>query len=112
MFEISHEDRFGLDPDGDGVACEAAPGEKAEDRTALGAETGGELDCMDFPSQKVAQGRLREDPSDPYKLDPERNGVACDIRPTEYADSATELAPVARAGSGADLDCADFEFQQ
>lgn len=98
--------------DGDGVACEAAPGGKAEDGTALGAETGEDLDCMDFPSQKAAQDHLRKDPSDPYKLDPERNGVACDIRPTEYLDSTTDLAPVMRADSGADLDCDDFEFQQ
>jgi hypothetical protein len=113
LFELDPEDRFGLDGDGDGKACETPGGSTAaEDDTRLGAETGGDLDCVDFPSQAAAQGRLRSDPSDPLNLDPEENGVACDIVPAEYGDKAEDLSPVAGARSGEDLDCADFEYRQ
>jgi hypothetical protein len=105
-------DRFELDEDGDGVVCEPAPGGAAEDGTDLGAQTGGDLDCVDFPSQAAAQAGLRDDPSDPNRLDPENNGVACELTPVFYDDGATDYAPVAAARSNADLDCEDFEFQQ
>jgi hypothetical protein len=106
-------DPFELDEDGDGVACETAPGGAAEDGTGLGAQTGGDLDCVDFPSQAAAQASLRADPSDPNRLDPENNGVACEIVPVAYPDGAAfDREPVAAARSNADLDCEDFEFQQ
>ena len=112
LFEIDSEDRFGLDTDGDGVACEAGAGGAAEDGTKVGAKTGGDLDCMDFASQKAAQASLRKDPTDPQGLDPENNGVACEIRPTAYKDTITDLTPVAKARSEADLDCGDFEYRE
>ena len=112
LFKISSQDRFDLDKDGDGVACEAEAGETAEDGTKVGAKTGRDLDCMDFASQKAAQTSLRDDPSDPQKLDPENNGVACDIRPTSYEDAAADLEPVTEARSAADLDCEDFEYRE
>jgi hypothetical protein len=113
LFELAEEDRFDLDRDGDGVACEEQPGSAAaEDGTRLGAEAGADRDCMDFASQEEAQEALRADPSDPYRLDPENNGVACEIRPAPYEDPATDHTPVADAVSDADLDCEDFEFQQ
>lgn len=99
LFEINSEDRFGLDKDGDGVACEARPGGASEDGTKVGAKTAADLDCVDFASQKAAQTSLREDPADPQGLDPENNGVACEIRPASYKDAATDLAPVAKARS-------------
>lgn len=106
-------DPFGLDKDGDGRACEAAtPGGAAEDGTELGTKTGGDLDCVDLPSQAAAQARLRADPSDPDGLDPENNGVACEFAPIPYEDRAFDNAPVAAARSKADLDCEDFEYQQ
>ena len=112
LFELNEEDRFDMDRDGNGVACEKRTGEAAEDGTKLGAKTGGDLDCMDFPSQKAAQAHLRGGPSDRDGLDPENNGVACEIRPAAYEDRAEDLAPVVKARSDADLDCKDFEYQQ
>ena len=112
LFELDKEDRFGLDKDGDGVACENAPGGAAEDGTKIGTKTGGDQDCVDFCHQKAAQAALETKPSDPYKLDPENNGVACEIRPADYGDPATDLEPVAAARSDADLDCKDFEYRQ
>lgn len=109
-------DPFELDEDGDGVVCETPRGEPgeavAEDDTKLGAKTGGDLDCVDFPSQAAAQARLKADPSDPHGLDPENNGVACEFVPVPYADRAFDDAPVAAARSDIDLDCEDFEYQQ
>lgn len=106
------DDAFELDEDGDGRACEAGPSGAAEDGTELGAQTGGDLDCVDLPSQAAAQARLKDNPSDPDGLDPENNGVACEFVPAPYADSALDEAPVAAARSGADVDCEDFEYQQ
>lgn len=110
--KASAGDPFKLDENGDGIACEAKPGGTAEDGTKLGTKTGGDLDCIDFPSQRAAQARLRADPSDPNGLDPETKGIACEITPVPYKDSAFDNAPVAAARSNADLDCKDFEYQQ
>ncbi len=37
--------------------------------------------CTDFPSQAYAQAVLRADPSDPNKLDTDRDGITCESRP-------------------------------
>jgi outer membrane murein-binding lipoprotein Lpp len=37
-----------------------------------------DLDCVDFPSQAAAQEELQRDPTDPYGLDPDRDGIACE----------------------------------
>lgn len=108
----SEGDRFALDEDGDGKACEPTADGDAEDGTELGAQTDGDLDCVDFPSQAAAQAGLRADPSDPNGLDPENNGVACEFVPVPYGDRAFDGAPVAAARSDDDLDCDDFEYQQ
>lgn len=101
-----------LDDDRDGKACEAGPGGEAEDGTKLAAKTDGDLDCIDFPSQKAAQARLKAKPSDTHKLDLDNDGVACQIVPVPYKDGASDLAAVAGAKSTATLDCDDFEYQQ
>lgn len=112
LFSLSSEDRFKLDGDSDGMACETKRGSKvAEDGSRLGADTGGDRDCVDFSSQKAAQAQLRADPSDPYNLDPDTNGIACDITAAPYKNSASDKTPVAQARSNADLDCKDFEYQ-
>ena len=108
----SEGDRFGLDEDGDGKACEAQAGGAAEDGTRLGDDTGGDRDCADFASQKAAQDHLRVDPSDPDNLDPDANGLACEVIFVPYADGAVDWTPVAAARSDADIDCEDFEYRQ
>jgi hypothetical protein len=114
-FDLYPTDRFALDKDNDGLACETASGATtAEDGTALGAATGGDLrDCADFASQAAAQNHLRNNPHDPYAVDVDNDGIACQITFTEYDDPAQDLTPVVGANFfGADLDCQDFEFQQ
>ena len=107
------EDRFNLDPDNGGRACETPQDRGAEDGTVLGADTGGDRrDCIDFPSQKAAQSFLKANPSDPYDLDIDNNGVACEIAPVSYDDPAQDANPVSEARSNTDLDCKDFEYQQ
>lgn len=105
-------DPFELDKDGDGRACEIQKNRVAEDGTKLGADTGGDLDCIDFPTQRAAQAHLRANPSDKSKLDLDNNGIACEIVPVPYKDQASDRKPVTRAQSSADLDCEDFEYQQ
>lgn len=51
----------------------------------------GELDCADFDDQATAQAALRARPSDPDRLDADRDGIACeDLGPPRDED------PVAR----------------
>ncbi len=38
----------------------------------------------DFKSQADAQAVLRADPSDPNRLDGDRNGIACEANPVPY----------------------------
>ncbi|QIN77864.1 hypothetical protein GBA65_04290 [Rubrobacter marinus] len=109
---LGPEDDSKLDDDGDGKACEIGPDGKAEDGTKLAAKTGGDLDCIDFPSQEAAQAKLKAKPSDPDGLDLDNSGVACQIVPVPYEDGASDRTPVAAAKSKAKLDCADFEYQQ
>lgn len=109
---LDQEDTHKLDDDADGKACEAEPGKRAEDGTRLAARTGGDLDCIDFPSQKAAQAKLKAKPSDTNKLDLDNDGVACQIVPVPYKDGASDRVPVAGAKSVAKLGCADFEYQQ
>jgi hypothetical protein len=42
------------------------------------------LECGDFPSQAAAQDLLRSNPLDPYNLDPDRNGIACETNPAPF----------------------------
>lgn len=113
LFSTEKDDRFRLDSDNDGIACETPQNSRnAEDGTILGASTGGDLDCMDFPSQKAAQKHLRNNPSDPNGLDPETNGIACEITSAPYEDHDFDDELVIAARSDADLDCKDFEYQQ
>jgi hypothetical protein len=37
-----------------------------------------DLDCADFPSQIQAQEELQRDPTDPFNLDPNGDGIACE----------------------------------
>lgn len=109
---LETSDPFELDKDGDGKACESGQDKVAEDGTELGAKTAGDLDCIDFSSQKAAQAHLRANPSDGNNLDIADNGIACEIVPVPYDDSASDKKPVIQARSSSDLNCDDFEYQQ
>lgn len=54
-----------------------------------------DLDCGDFPNQAAAQAELRRNPSDPHRLDQDRDGVAC-----ESLRCPCDRVPVARTGGG------------
>lgn len=45
---------------------------------------GDRYNCSDFASQAEAQAVLRADPSDPNRLDPDRDGIACASNPGPY----------------------------
>ncbi len=110
-------DPNGLDPDGDGVACEfeaSSTGEVAfEDGTgfvtdAAPAPQDDDLDCEEFASQGEAQAVLDADTDDPNDLDADGDGIACNElisapptqatgTPTQYqtpAAPSVEVAPV------------------
>jgi hypothetical protein len=56
-----------------------------------------DYDCIDFQYQEDAQAVYDQDPSDPYNLDPNKDGVACSSLP--YRGSAGVVA-VPKTGSG------------
>lgn len=47
-------------------------------RPAASSSPGDTKNCSDFPSQAAAQRELRADPSDPNKLDTDKDGIACE----------------------------------
>ena len=52
---------------------------------------GDAYNCADFASQADAQAVLRADPSDPNRLDADKDGIACERSP-----APRDLAPVPR----------------
>jgi hypothetical protein len=56
--------------------------------------------CADFPSQADAQAHLRQDPSDPDRLDADNDGVACENYQGYPDGSARDETPVAAATGG------------
>lgn len=96
-------DPNGLDPDGDGVACEfgaSSTGEVSfEDGTgfvtdaAAPAPRNEDLDCLDFGSQTEAQATLDADANDPNDLDANGDGVACNELFTEDPPLSAEEPP-------------------
>ena len=94
-----------LDSDGDGIACEELiaagtnatnnPQNRRQDRqsqqsepsnTAVDQPSGPlpkeDLDCIDFQYQEDAQAIYNLDPTDPFNLDPNKDGFACSSLPS------------------------------
>ncbi|NEP79497.1 MAG: hypothetical protein F6K39_15770 [Okeania sp. SIO3B3] len=67
VFDALPGDRFGLDPNGNGIAC--------EDFFCL------KTDCSTFDTQEKAQTVLDALPGDRFGLDPDGNGIACENLP-------------------------------
>ena len=68
----------------------------------------GDLSCSDFASQAGAQAAFDADPSDPYGLDLDLDGVACEtpfVVPAEPAATPESL-------NGRAVNCVDFTFQE
>src|SRR5215208_1763695 len=74
------------------------------------AQTADLYDCSDFDTQEEAQAQLL--PGDPYGLDGDNDGMACDTLPSGGTTSGG--SPIGGGGGGEDgeLDCADFATQQ
>lgn len=113
MLDDDPTDPNGLDPDGDGIACEsgelAAPGDGGNDRqnrrnrnraanatTAQVTAPPADLDCINFTYQEEAQLVLDDDPVDPYNLDPNGDGFACTSLPTRFV----QVSAVPSTGTG------------
>ena len=54
-----------------------------------------DVNCADFASQAAAQAYLRSDPSDPSRLDADRDGIACESLPAPL-----DFTPVPRDRTG------------
>ena len=97
-------DPNGLDPDGDGVACEfeaSSTGEVSfEDGTGFVTDAAApapqydDLNCEDFVTQSEAQAVLDADAQDLNDLDANGDGVACNELFTEDPPLSAEEAPV------------------
>jgi hypothetical protein len=58
--------------------------------------------CEDFESQAAAQAHLRQDPSDPDRLDADNDGVACENHTGYPEGSARDETPVGQDTGGDD----------
>ncbi len=85
--ENDPSDPYGLDPNGDGIACEEMQASGDAD-AGVAPEANG---CDDFFIPQMAQAELDKNPSDPHGLDPDGNGIACDEGVTTHG--AAEIAP-------------------
>jgi hypothetical protein len=88
------------------VAVDAASAQSDAFAEPLGgllrlAQQTDDLDCEDFETQEEAQAVLDEDSADPNNLDPNRDGIACALLPSEE-DQAAAAADDAAAGQDAD----------
>ncbi len=125
LLDDDPSDPNGLDPDGDGIACESdelaqavdGGGNDRANRRNRNRDDGAEataqvtaptadLDCINFTYQEEAQLVLDDDSSDPYNLDPNGDGFACTSLPTRFVQvSAVPTTgsgePVAMPGAGA-----------
>jgi len=97
VFDADPSDPYGLDNDGDKIACETLPHGPAVTKTTTAAPepaktttqaptqvpastAGNDKDCADFATQAQAQAVLDADSSDPNGLDADNDGVACESR--------------------------------
>ena len=56
-------------------------------------DNGRDLDCADFESREQAQAVLDADPSDPFRLDGDNDGAACESLPSRTAAPPPAPAP-------------------
>src|SRR5215217_5971316 len=66
-------------------------------------------DCPDFTYQEEAQAVYEQDRSDPYGLDGDNDGIACEDLPSRGGSpTGDQYDDQASTQQAADLDCADF----
>jgi hypothetical protein len=70
-------------------------------------------DCQSFGSQESAQAELERNPSDPYGLDPDKDGQACEdfnYGNGSTASAAATSSPTSTAGAAAVTDQYDRDL--
>ncbi|MGY6022732.1 hypothetical protein [Streptomyces spinosirectus] len=73
-----------------------------------------DLDCSDFALQEDAQAEFNRDPSDPFRLDADADGTACEVLPHRTSPAVTPTATTfpqrgVDAGVGGGSGAADLE---
>ncbi|MFJ8914505.1 excalibur calcium-binding domain-containing protein [Amycolatopsis sp. NPDC102389] len=112
VLDKDRSDPHRLDEDHDGIACETLP-KRGTSPTKTSTPTVPSIttetraprfidkDCADFPSQAAAQAELKKNPRDPYKLDGDHDGYACESRFGEPAKSGqVKVKPVGGVATG------------
>ncbi|KZB81617.1 excalibur calcium-binding domain-containing protein [Amycolatopsis regifaucium] len=116
VLDKDRSDPHGLDRDKNGIACEKLP-KRGSGPTKTSTPTvppvvtdtkpvpssakSADQDCADFPSQAAAQAELKRNPSDPYKLDGDHDGYACESRFGEPSKSGqVKVKPVGGVATG------------
>lgn len=95
--QVARENRLGLWSACVGTPMEISDDAPSEDQAPASQPAGGapaskpqpapkrpgagDMNCTDFRSQAEAQAALRADPSDPWDLDRDGDGIACETRP-------------------------------
>jgi hypothetical protein len=91
-------------------------------QTDVGRSDEDDLTCSDFATQAEAQAAFDADPSDPFGLDVDLDGIACETPIVEPVarDERQDREPEREPGRGNatpapavedDIDCIDFPFQ-
>ena len=60
----------------------------------------GQVDCSAFASREAAQALLESWPGDPYGLDPDGNGLACELLPSRSGGAPDRTPLLQRTGTG------------
>ncbi|MGI5452033.1 excalibur calcium-binding domain-containing protein [Streptomyces sp. CA-249302] len=81
---------------------------------AVAAHAKADLDCSDFTYQEDAQAEFNRLPGDPYRLDEDNDGIACEWLPHRSSTTSTVTSTAAplrgvNAGLGGSTGPADFE---
>lgn len=116
VLDKDRSDPHGLDRDKNGIACETLPKRGSgptktstptvppvvtETKPAPSSAKSADKDCADFPSQAAAQAELKRNPSDPYKLDGDHDGYACESRFGESSKPGqVKVKPVGGVATG------------
>jgi hypothetical protein len=84
------------------------PAPASKSQAGLKRRRAGDMNCSDFHSQGDAQAEVRSDPSDPNKLDTDKDGFACESKGTEGLEGRGALTAPTPTGPLTAHRCAAF----
>jgi hypothetical protein len=127
VYDRNPDDPYQLDQNGNGIACEGLPSRPTDGSNADDPDGDDRYDCDDFTYQEDAQAVYEIDTFDPYHLDANNDGIACNDLPSrdtddghdgdddgnDEGDDGGNTGGTGGTTTGEDVyDCPDFQFQE